>query len=288
MRLVDRIRDRTRPARARSDTPNSDWFEFAQIAYRLGWQGTLTGPTETIPQTFTEYSGYGYQGNGVVFACMHARMLAFSAPRISFRRLNNGRPGDWWRPNGGGDLTLLDRPWVGGTLQRLLMRMIVDVDLAGNAYIARSGRQLVRLRPDWVDLLLTPILHNGRHIGWEKAGYLYTPQDGGETEPAVFDVSEVAHWAPIPDPLARYRGMSWLTPVVREVAGDVAATRHQLRFFESGATPSLIVTWPKEVDPKKLAGIRKVLREENQGIDNAYEPLALAGGADVTIAGRDL
>jgi hypothetical protein len=30
----------------------------------------------------------------------------------------------------------------------------------------------------------------------------------------------VAHWSPIPDPLANFRGMSWLTPVLREIDAD--------------------------------------------------------------------
>ena len=53
---------------------------------------------------------------------------------------------------------------------------------------------------------------------------------------------EVAHFAPIPDPAASYRGMSWLTPVVREIKGDTPTTTHKLKFFENGATPNLVVT----------------------------------------------
>ena len=55
-----------------------------------------------------------------------------------------------------------------------------------------------------------------------------------------FLAGEVAHFAPIPDPEARFRGMSWLTPVIREVMADKAATLHKERFFENAATPNLI------------------------------------------------
>src|SRR5205823_12554188 len=46
---------------------------------------------------------------------------------------------------------------------------------------------------------------------------------------------EVAHWAPIPDPENAGIGMSWLTPVIRELQADWAATEHKLRFFVNGA-----------------------------------------------------
>jgi hypothetical protein len=39
----------------------------------------------------------------------------------------------------------------------------------------------------------------------------------------------VAHFAPIIDPLADFRGMSWLTPILREIQADQAMTRHQRR-----------------------------------------------------------
>ena len=41
-----------------------------------------------------------------------------------------------------------------------------------------------------------------------------------------FDVNEIIHWAPLPDPEAEYRGMSWITPVIREVMGDTGMTLH--------------------------------------------------------------
>src|SRR5205823_2138143 len=32
----------------------------------------------------------------------------------------------------------------------------------------------------------------------------------------------------------RWRGMSWLTPVLREIQADTATTRHKQKFFENG------------------------------------------------------
>src|SRR5260370_330738 len=82
---------------------------------------------------------------------------------------------------------------------------------AGTGYLSRPAPdKLQRLRPDWVEILTD---------GSEPLGYLYHP--GGiiaSRESAKFlTVDEVVHWSPIPDPTAAFRGMSWVTPVVREV-----------------------------------------------------------------------
>ncbi|MGV8056391.1 phage portal protein, partial [Mycobacterium kansasii] len=79
-------------------------------------------------------------------------------------------------------------------------------------------------------------------VGWEKLGYLYT--EGGPgcgAAPVPFTVNEVAHFAPIPDPLGVFIGMSWLTPVLREIQADQAMGRHQRKFFDNGATVNLVI-----------------------------------------------
>ena len=52
---------------------------------------------------------------------------------------------------------------------------------------------------------------------------------------------QIMHFAPIPDPLASYRGMSWLTPIIREIQADSQATLHKESSFQNGATPNMIV-----------------------------------------------
>ena len=50
----------------------------------------------------------------------------------------------------------------------------------------------------------------------------------------------MAHYAPIKDPLARYRGMSWLTPVVREIMADSGFRDHKIKFLEHGGTHNFL------------------------------------------------
>lgn len=96
------------------------------------------------------------------------------------------------------------------------------------------------------------------------------------------------HWAPIPDPEAQYRGMSWLSPVIREIEADLAATEHKLRFFKNGAALSTVLTLPDTLtEEQHKAWVRK-FRAAHQGVRNAYEPLFLGGGADVKAIGADL
>jgi phage portal protein BeeE len=120
----------------------------------------------------------------------------------------------------------------------------------------------------------------------DVVGYLYHP--GGDTskQPISYTADEVAHWAPIPDPLASYRGMSWLTPVAREIATDKQATQHKQKFLENGATPNMIIKHQIN-DTETLKKWVALFNETHVGTANAYKTLHLAAGADVTVVGKD-
>jgi hypothetical protein len=122
---------------------------------------------------------------------------------------------------------LLEVPWRNGTTGALLSRMIQDVDLAGNSFNARRpGPRIARMRPDRVTIVLGS--RTGREIDNEVIGYAYDPHGTDKPEDIeVFLPEDVAHFAPIPDPEARFRGMSWLTPILREIEADSAATTHK-------------------------------------------------------------
>lgn len=241
---------------------------------------------EPIGDSFVGYVTGGLQGNGVVWALERVRMSAFSEARFQFQRMRGGRPGDLF---GTSDLGILERPWEGGTTGDLLARMILDADMAGNFFAVEMDGELVRLRPDWVEIVLTERYDgDGRQVGWKRLGYLY--YEGGKTDqkPATFLPEEVVHFAPQPDPLASWRGMSWLTPVVREVMADGQATKHKLKFFENAATPNLAVSLPAEVAPEKFEQFVDMMDAKHKGSDNAYKTLYTGGGADVTVVGADM
>lgn len=281
---------RQQPQRADPSLSMADWaqqwFGFNGFSY------PVSGGGEIAPN-FVGYVENAYKSNGVVYACMLVRRLLFSEVRFQFRRMDNGRPGELFGTN---ELSILERPWPNGTTGDLLARAIQDVDLSGNFYAARLSRdRLKRLRPDWVRIIL------GSHsrpssdqpepgdLDAELIGYAYYP--GGPSkgrEPVVFLPDQVAHFAPNPDPLAEYRGMSWLTPVIREIMGDQAMTDHKLKFFENGATVNLVVSFDPTVDAAEAKQFKEMFLDHHRGLAEAYETVFLGGGADVKPVGADM
>lgn len=296
MSLLDRLRGRE------SERMSIDEYGKMVSLYMqagLGYQTpsltqTLAGTgTERPAANFEGLAAQAYASNGVVFACMLVRQLVFSSIRFQFQTFFKGQPSETF---GDQTLAILERPWPGGTTQDLLSRMIQDADLAGNSYWVREGDELVRLRPDWVQIVGRPRTMDkpsgGRgtgQVGWVKTGYLYTEGGAASRNEAVpFTVDEVAHFAPIPDPLAVFTGMSWLTPILREIQADHAMTRHQRKFFDRGATVNMIIKHPQGADAVAVKKWGDELSDKIGGVENAYKNLNLYPGADATVVGSNL
>ncbi|HET6638596.1 MAG TPA: phage portal protein [Gemmatimonadota bacterium] len=267
----------------------NDWAEFVTSFSFQGINYTLPGAKqEDLDGRFPLMARSAYKSNGVVFACVLSRVQLFSEARFMFRRLRGGRPGDLFSlPS----LDVLRDPWTGGTSGDLLARLMIYADIAGNAYVARRAGKLALLRPDWVTIV-GGVRGDADATVWhpdaDVLGYAY--QEGGPAlgkDPIMFLPENVAHFAPNPDPEARFRGMSWLTPVIREIMADKAATEHKLNFFENGATPNLAV----KLDVQDLEVFKKWIEEfraAHEGRGNEYKTMFLGAGADVTVVGADM
>jgi phage portal protein BeeE len=254
---------------------------------------TMQGEGEHVDGNYVGRVQGAYQRNGVVFAVQLARQLVFTEARFMLQRMPQGRPGDLY---GGPSLRVLDEPWPNATTGSLLARMLQDVDISGNAYLritapdamanTRNGMQIERLRPDYVVILLGrhPDLHTDQVLG-----YWYFPDGiGGDEDPITLTVEEVAHWAPIPDPLAEYRGMSWLTPILRDIVSDSAATTHKTKYFENGASPSVIISYDPQFTLEQFERMKALIEAENVGVENRYKIMHLAGGANAQVVGNSL
>lgn len=280
MRLVDSLRG------AASPVPYvSDWSDLGQgllqTYYSTPYGGGSKG--ERVGSDFRSYATVGYQGNGVVFSVLNARLRLFTEATFKFRRQADKTL------FGTGDLSLLEHPWPGGSTSELLGRMIQDADLAGNSFTRRvSATLLDRLRPDWVQIVSAVSTDDMGREYRQVVGYLYC--DGGwstgET-PDFYDVSEVVHWCPVPDPLANWRGMSWLTPVVREVNADLEMTMYKQKFFDNAATPNMVVKYKNKVGATNLTALVEQLNAKHGGSANAFKTLALDEGADLTVVGNN-
>jgi hypothetical protein len=62
-------------------------LNFNGLNYPLMTGGAPYGKTEDIESSFTGYVNGAYKSNGVVFACMLARMMLFSEARFQFRQM---------------------------------------------------------------------------------------------------------------------------------------------------------------------------------------------------------
>ena len=264
MSVLSRLRGQTRPVESRYTGMLQLWKD---------------GP-EALPTDFASYIADGYKANGVVFAVILARLMLFCEASFLWRDRRSHEMLDWTP-----ELGVLDRPWPNGTTGDLLARMEQDVSLAGNSYTWRQSRdRLVRLRPDWIQIISVEV-----EVGmWDLAGYLYTHGGTSGDRQQFIAPEDMAHYAPVPDPDARYRGMSWLTPVAREIVGDSTMSRHKNLFFNNAATPNLIVTYERQLQKETRDMLREEISRRYEGYENAYKTMVLDGGADVTVAGVDL
>ena len=273
-----------------SNDPILGFTDYLNLITQFGYNGvqyaTPTQSQEEIGPVYTSVARAAVKSNGVIFACMLVRMLLFAEARFQWRR--DGTQNDLF---GTADLKLLESPWPGGTTGDLLSRMIQHVDIGGNAFVARRPGKLAVLRPDWVKIVVGTG-GDPESAAWdvdaEVLGYVYQPGGPGSgRDPVTFLAEEVAHFAPLPDPEARFRGMSWITPIIREVMADKAATEHKLMFFENAATPQLAV----KLDVPDLEQMKRwiqLFRDNHEGAANAYKTLYLGAGADVTVVGANL
>jgi phage portal protein BeeE len=269
------------------DVSMADWmgmFTYNGLAYNLTGTST-TIDTESAENSFIGYVNSLYKSSGIVFACVQARASVFSDMRFQYQKIRNGRPGDLF---GTPDLSILENPWPNGTTGELLTRALQDIDLAGNHFVAREPKRLRRLRPDWVQIVLSA--PPSQAVQSDVVGYMYWPGGIGYNAGVakVYMPEEVAHWSPVPDPEAQYRGMSWLTPVLREIQSDKAATAHKANFFANAATPNMAVSFKDTVTKEQFKDFIQKMETSHTGTENAYKTLYLGGGADVTVLGTNM
>lgn len=252
--LADRVRARlAAPAReARSSIDN--WItDFLVPASLQGLTTTYPGGRVTeISNTLPSYAA-ALRGCPPAFAAQMVRALVLSQARFTFRRrASTAKPG---RTFGGRSLSVLERPWPNGTTGQMLTTMEWHAGLAGNSYVTNRSRGRLRvLRPDWVAIIYgshqepedAAFALDGELIGYAYAnGGLIAPGNGTLTGIAnrvhTLLPDEVAHYtaAGLTDPEGGGIGMSWVTPALRDMQSDKAATEHKLQFWRNGAPQPL-------------------------------------------------
>lgn len=275
---------------------------WALDSLRDSFHGSLPD-RERIEHDFEGYARGAGKASGVAFSCFYARLRHYAQAQFQWQNRSSGQL------FGNPELSLVERPWPTGTTGDLLAWMEVDATFAGNSYWTvtddegRFGRQargpsrrLTRMRPDWVWIVLSSASRDPFALDAKIVAFVYDPRVSGLGSTAAGSSermvtllpSEVVHYAPVPDPEARFRGMSWLTPILREVGADRAATAHKLSFFERGATLRTIVSLDKDVSVEAFDEFMERFNAQHEGVDNAFGTLFVGGGADVTVTSANL
>lgn len=249
------------------------------------------GPSDVpLGADFDTYVEGLYKSNGIVFACIGARLMPFSEARFQFQEMRGGRPGNLF---GTEALSILENPWPNGTTGELLARMEQDASLAGNFFATVTGtgtdRRLRRLQPDRVRIV-SGVAGDDRREPWrieaQPLYYFYDHPNGQGAD--LITPDRMVHYSPIPDPQHPWRGMSWLTPLVREVRADEMATRHKLKWYENGASLKYAITYDSSISPENFQAYVAQFEELHSGAANAYRTLHIGGGADVSAVGTDM
>ena len=267
-------------------------FGFNNQQYPFGLNQTY-GPNRSkeISNTLPAYMN-AIRSCPPAFGAQLVRASVLSQARFTFRnRSSSSQPGKLF---GTRDLAPLERPWPNATTSQLINIMEWHEGVAGNAYVTnRTPGRLRVMRPDWVVIIYGSQQEpdDAAHaLDGEVIGYGYC--NGGIAQQKypvqMLLPDEVAHWSPNPDPECAGIGMSWITPAIREIQGDKAATDHKLRFFENGATPNMVVKGMQAANKEQFDEMVDAMETRHAGVRNAYRTLYLTAGADATVVGADL
>jgi hypothetical protein len=274
--VVDRVNARFAAVRGRPQALSLDeyasWFSYGGTSYPLLQTTYSTIDQERISVT----AAHAAKTSGPTFALCLARAQVFAQARFQWTRMQGAQPGDLF---GTAELGVLERPWPGGTTSSLLTRMEWDASTAGNGYVRRKGATMHRLHPSWVIIVMgsqEDAENPSMAADTVVVGYLWVPPGG---KMMFFTPQQVAHYAPLPDPDAHFLGMSWITPVMRELQGDQASTEHKWRFFENSATPNIAISFDPGVTIDAVREFKELLETEHRGVANAFRTLYLGGGA---------
>lgn len=281
-RRIDRI---FKPATPERSTALS-WSDYLAFSFN-GQNYTLPGvASENVESTFKNHVAQVGRTHGVVGAAVVARAFPMSQLRFAWRDTERDSTNYDQLVDGPG-INVLNRP---ATMTRASLLTLAEMhaSYAGSAYFTRRGGFRL-LRPDLVDAILAgpddraAILEGeGTLAGW--AHY----SRGRNEPPDTFGVEEVAAWSPEPDPIYWWRGQSWVTGVLRDVALDRQATTFVDKFLENSATPNMIIRPSDRLTVDQIKEFRQEYDRAQTGANNAGKTLWLGGGSDVTVVGSKI
>lgn len=272
MRLLDRLIKR-----------DGYWEGLASGAAILTTSYGSPDREQLLPQ-LTQWALSAFGNTSPVFSAAMTRMLVFAQAEVKLQAKDD------LHLYTDQSLSLLQEPWPDAGTSALLARMELDDFIAGNSYTWGPPGEglLVRLRPDWTTIISEKVDVPGS--GWyrRRVGYWFERPKPAQGDGFFIPADEVAHWAPLPDPNADFRGMSWLTPVYREIQGDSGMTEYKVKYLDNAASPNLLIRYAQKLSPGTVDSIRERMKARYGGVANAFKTLVLDQGADATVIGNSL
>jgi len=273
MRLLDRLAERY-------SFRDQGYYEGMASGAAVLLTYTTDSNREKSPVDVLTKAVQAYQTNGIVYACVLARMMLLSEASFKFRSLTDKHL------YGNESLRVLEYPWPNATAGELWARIEQDVSYAGNSYWWKAEPDLlVRLPPAEVTIVSREVNQAGRTYR-EIIGYDWQPNPMAPAQPKqpaqFFTVDEIAHVSPYPDPVANFRGMSWLSPVLREIDSDMAMTTYKTRYMDHG-TPVTALKFTRQLRADTVDSVRERIKAKYGGVNNAWEPLILDQGVDPVV-----
>lgn len=269
-----------RPDTAERALTQLPWMSYDGLRYFFDALSSYNyGSQERV---VVESEGKAYASNGVVAAVVGRRIDLFSQASFVWKRLGAGP-----KPMAADVFTNAALAPLDDCID-LLTWMEFDAATAGNSFAALAGDTLVRLPPQWVSIVVgSDDATDHPETAWDArvVGYVYQPPSG---EPRVFLPGEVAHYAPKPDPGARFRGMSYLRPVLRQAANQNAYASFLSEYWSHGATPNLIMKFPPERSRQEIETFRDMFNERHAGAGKAFRTAFIGGGVDPMVVGANL
>lgn len=285
MKLLDRLRSPRTEERSGLLLDPYAAFNFNGHLNALGLNTTISQKYEQVDGTLAGYMQV-LRASPPAFGAQMVRATVLSQARFRFRNYRDRKM------FGTTALNVLDTPWPNGTTGELITKLEWHAGVVGNAYaVKRPDNTIKVLNPDWVSILLgsrTDADNPAWQLDAEVVAYLYHPGGPYRGVATTLMPEQVAHWSPLPDPEASYRGMSWVTPAIREAQADAGYTEHKIKFLENGATPNLVVSGIAAPTQAQFDDLVAGLNSQHEGIANAYRTLYLSQGLDVSVVGSNM
>lgn len=217
--------------------------------------------------------------NGTVYGIMRRRIDLYAQGEFVWRRFGRGMPTM-------SDIFTTDALAPLQPARPLLEANEIDVAVTGASFRVRDG--MANLPAEWVTIVLGSDRNpDDPALSWDArpAGVIYRPPG---MDPEVFLWPEIVAYIPERDPSARYRGMSWMRPVMEDVAADNGARRYLTQYWRNNATPNMAVVFPPDIQKETIEAYRDLFTQKHQGVERAFRTAFLGGGADLKMIGSNL